>query len=347
MVNTKQQFVLFFGLIIISAFLFFAGGSSPFLMNSEGTSENELSEFFYSQSEEAYFQSVDAWPTCIEKSNQNLVACNTWHEGDLHFELVGILVENVAPVPVIVSRDTSYSISDRIVIHLTGGPDLPPFATWPDPRREAFNFFHDRGYLVASIAYWGTSFRTKFEDGEVLDAVADFEQVYEYYSRECDCAPLVVGESLGAAVLFNRSSSSAVPRERLLAIAPVMGGIDEAIAYYKEAMTNSELNINARRSRVYKAGEPLGYRLINSLEHLKKFSHKQNTSPSHLLLEGECPIFIVGRNDPLNGNFHKWDYSSVWEIDGAGHDLFSNHTNQLKAAFSAALECQNNNLQKL
>ena len=285
----------------------------------------------------------DNWPYCEQKLNHPSRVCSDWAEGGVRFNLRAIRGRFGEIVPVFESWSEKHASRNGVVVHLSGGTDLPPYSNLSDIRTAAFEVFHSRSYAIASLGYWGTDFRTTLEKNEILRASRDVEAAIGYYSDNCDCVPIIIAESLGAAVVFHYLSTEDALPVHLLAISPVMNGLGDAIEYYDESSATTG-SFSLKTTRVYRVEEGaravfVTKRLVSSLDHLKRFAGIQNTTPDARLLESRCPTFIVGREDPLNHGFRQWNLSSVTIVEGAEHDLFSANTPELRDAFLQFLRC--------
>lgn len=307
----------------------------------------ELEARLGSHSLREFNRAAKDWSNCLTSEapgSLNSSVCSAWEENGLEFRLNRIDANDWASVPSIESLVAGSIEADKVVIHLSGGTDLPPFAYAADYRSDAFSYFHSRGYLFASIGYWGSRFRTNLQENEIDLAARDLRNALSYYRQRCACEPLVIGESLGAAIVFHYMRTYKDLNLDFLAISPVMLGISYAVSHFKTIRSSEELSREFATAYIYRSpdSEPeqfVGTRLIQPIRHLEAFAVERDTTPLDEMLNSQCPSFIIGENDPQNSGFDQWDLASIVAIENAGHDVFSGNTGKLHSVFETAIEC--------
>lgn len=309
----------------------------------------ELKKMFTpSAGERAADRAAINWPECADRTDESSKICALWRDNDLDFSLKAVKNHQGGPIPVVESKLINNESNNKIAIHLTGGTDLPVYSFYSDSRTQYNLFFHKNGYKIVSVAYWGTNFRTNLMESEIVFAVNDFQTVYDSYARSCHCEPIVIAESLGAAILFNFLKKNESKKINFLAISPVMNGIDDAISYYKNQETPNKFVNSAKTSNVYALGSEgkyhrIGKRMINSLDHLSSFVGAESTKFDFGTSMPTCFNFLIGTNDPLNAKFNEWDRAGVMKISNAGHDLAGAKSPELQSVFADFIECVRRN----
>jgi pimeloyl-ACP methyl ester carboxylesterase len=269
-------------------------------------------------------KAAEAWPKCAQTKGRSGTQCAHWSEGDVSFRLIRI-GRGERTTPVIESQSVQPR-PDRIVLYLNGGPDMWPFAYLPDGREAMFRVFYGKRFKVASIAYWGTSFRTNLEKGEIEAASRDLQATYNHYAQRCGCRPLVVAESLGASVLFYTLRQHPKAAYRFVAMSPAMRGLQEALMTFEETTTPKERVFGARRSYLYvransQAFSYSGPRLVQSFEHMKSFAGQEDNAFAEHLLDDRCSRVIMGSEDHLNRKYRPPIHERILVLPGLGHNL--------------------------
>lgn len=315
----------------LKAFIFVGGlvaaGCSYASLGRAETTSDEDATWLRQASSESYVEAKKAaqsWPNCAAANGRSGFDCASWTEDNVSFRLVGIRRREIA-TPVIESR-SGRPRPDRIVIYLNGGPDMWPFAYLPDARVALFRTFYEKRYKVASIAYWGTSFRTNLEEGEIKAASQDLQAVYVHYARRCGCRPMIVAESLGASVLFYTMRKNPKSAYMFVALSPAMQGMQQSVTMFEEAFSPKAKVINSRASHVYERSPGTAFRyrgskLINSLQHMKSFVGQEDNSFAEEFLTDRCSRVIIGAADHHNQLYRPPMNKQILVLPNLGHDL--------------------------
>lgn len=311
--------------------------------HDRGEAEPALQKFMSSPNIASAAEALYKWEDCAGQREESIHVCHEWDGDKIAFKLVSI-GERSLTTPAIESKRLGNRRVGRVVIHLTGGPDLPPFATESDNRSKPLSEFHDQNFTLVSVGYWGTSVRTVFEDGEIVLAAQDFENILRNYRIECGCEPLVIAESLGANILFYYLNENPNSKVQFLAVSPAIMGITHAVESIEDHRQPSDLNVNSRSSILYSRNNDgsfvrVGFRLINSFEHLRRFAEGQDTTIPTIQTEYGCSKILIGRDDELNAGLDRNHDRRITSIDKAGHDLYEDQPLVVQSILREFIQC--------
>jgi len=319
---------MFGGVLLVSTLL--CGCSQPQSDSVEEALAELDQRFPISESRVAATDAIEGWSDCLQDPARAYSKCADWNEGGISYSLRPITAPSGWVVPIIESSIVPKHKPDHVIIHLTGGPGSSPYAAFNDLRRPVYQFLKEQGYLVASIGYWGTNFRTTLQDGEVKLATQDLADTIEFYKQECRCAPIIIAESMGAGVTFNYLNEGGSIPNFALFIAPVMHGLDSAIEIFEREQadgggfgtwaTTRIYNLEGSRSESF-----VRKKMVDTGLHLSRFVVGGETSPSEQLIQSKCLTFVIGEHDRLNLEFTERTLPSVSVVKDAHHDVFENN----------------------
>lgn len=305
---------------------------------------DEFMERFGSRGRQDFNKAVKNWPICLTNHTSDRNRCMDWSDDNLNFSLIAVKDSSGFFTPLIESSIRAKVDRNKVIIHLSGGTDLPPFGHSDDHRADALEFFHTRGYLFSSVGYWGSRFRTNLQKSEIDLATRDLKSALDYYRTNCSCNPIIVAESLGASILFNYMIKYSDFELRFIAVAPGMLGVPYSIRHFRIASSSQELALERATAYIYSIADSgpeqfVKRRTVRPIEHLEAFAFQRETAPPQSLLNSECPRFIIGSNDPQNADFEERHLPSIIEIEGAEHDVYREDTDTLRRAFARAMSC--------
>ncbi|MEP5725831.1 MAG: hypothetical protein ABJ311_05405 [Erythrobacter sp.] len=273
-------------------------------------------------------------------------------------------------MPIVETRLANSKESDRILLHVVGGPGEQPFHVNPamteqflarirrdklsdlfrgELRQSAYYQVLKRGYTIASVGYWGTHIRTVEAPDEIALAIDDVTRAVDFYSDNDGKAPPMIMESLG-----NHLALGALGRERLetmqvLALVPVMDGLQHHIARIKEEHAEKIANEEPIGEWVYfnifkRVDEATNFdhsRLVRMLGYISRFVGDADLPWRNVSLKDKCSSIALGTEDPRTKNFLAAEenlpsFVKVWEAD---HNLFEDVPEEMQNLFAEYADC--------
>lgn len=326
-----------------------------------------------SHSEEPQRGLASDWVDCLAREEANpkrsgaQVVCKTWTEGGLTSELIALKF-GTHRVPVIESRSTD-ARPGPVVVDITGGPGGTPFSVDQAisekeiaemrglggvkvhgvERQAAYFRLLQRGFTIASIGYWGTSFRTLNAPKEMKRAIHDVRTAIDYYRDRDSAEPALLITSLGNHLALGALGKDRLEAMNFLAQVPVMDGLQYHLR-----------RVATERQRALEAGQGFGqwifFNIYRETEGNSGFDHVrmlpiQDFFPQYVGTadypwhdvnpQGLCSRIILGNKDPRTVGFLASgdDLPNFITVLAADHDLFENAPQKMRRIFDGYSDC--------
>lgn len=272
------------------------------------------------------------WTNCLAQLRQRgshssqlqRKECASWTHQGITSTLVAIYDKSNI-VPVIESRLEQFPQASGHVLQLVGGTGGSPFSTSPSPPdyisnsdkrkgdigEDAVSYFGPRdtpefvmmqaGHTIASVAYWGTGFRTLNQPDEIEYAAKDVRMTNKFYSLLDGKEPIILAESLGNHVALPALGKKHLERANILSLVPVIDGLQHAFEMH-DRRTEPELKgKNFTTFAIYTEadGEPKFAKrgMLAVGRHIRKFVAGRGLNFSGFEPKNACSRIVLGEQD--------------------------------------------------
>ncbi len=260
------------------------------------------------------------------------------------------------------------------MIDIVGGPGGTPFPSKPWETEESVKEFRrvapematgvtmkehpnyqllKRGFSIVSIGYWGTDVRTLNVPGEFELAMAEIENVIDFYRGELGRDPPLITTSLGNHLALGAFGKDRLGKMQALALVPVMDGLQHHLVRYERENGEDQ---NKRRTE----GKPFGHwqnmnvysnsseeavfdhsRMMPMHEYIPRFIGEADYPWHYVTPQGPCSRIVLGSKDPrtrdyLASNDNLPDHVTVLDSD---HDIIQDALDQTRNIFAEYAEC--------
>lgn len=316
------------------------------------------------------------WLECLQRQEEGgtpaatRTICETSTRGGLTSELIALRFHGQI-VPVIESR-LAEAKPGPVIVEINGGPGGKPFAV-DDPltekqiakmreagfpingmdRHASYISLVERGFTIASIGYWGTSFRTLNAPDEMQLAIREVTTVIDHYRDRDGAEPALLTTSLGNHLALGALGDERLEAMNFLALVPVMDGLQQHLR--RAERERAEARNNAKASgELY--GQWIPFHLYREAKGGKDFDHVRML-PVHDFFPqyagaadlpwgavrptGPCSRIILGSKDPRTRDYlaARDDLPQFVTVLASDHDLFVDTPQEMRAIFDQYADC--------
>jgi hypothetical protein len=217
----------------------------------------------------------------------------------------------------------------------------------------AYFKFLERGFTIASIGYWGTSFRTLNAPNEMELAVQDVRTAIDYYRDREGTEPALLISSLGNHLALGALGKDRLEAMNFLSMVPLMDGL-------QHHLRRVEKEIEEERQKAQANGKPFGhwifFNIYSQTGDNRDFAHVQML-PLHDFIapyvgaadypwrevspKSPCSRIVLGNKDPRT-----LDYLAAHEnlpeaitVLASDHDLHADAPNEMSGILEWYGDC--------
>lgn len=366
-------------LIVALAFLVAAGSASA-LFVADNRSKLRASQFekiiAMTHSDEPESGLASDWWKCLKRQKEGggtpatRTICKTSTTTGLTSELIALKIDDQI-VPVVESRLTDAE-PGPVVVEITGGPGGEPFSVDDaltekqiaemrnlgikvngQDRRASYVRLIERGYTLASIGYWGTSFRTLNSPDEIQLAIREVRAVIDHYRDREGAEPALLTTSLGNHLALGALGEERLEAMNFLALVPVMDGLQHHLRRVERETAEARTKAKATDTHY---GDWTVFHLYSETKGEKEFSQVQML-PIHDFFpryaggadfpwsavqpRGPCARIILGRKDPRTRGYlaARHELPQFVTVLASDHDSFADAPKEMRAIFNQYADC--------
>lgn len=366
--------------LIVALVLLLAAGWASALWVADDRSKLRAREFekiiAMTHSDEPDSGLASDWWECLKRQKDGggtpatRAICKTSSTTGLTSELIALKIDDQI-VPVIESRLTDAE-PGPVVVDITGGPGGEPFAvddTLTDKQiaemrdlginvngqdwHASYVRLLERGFTIASIGYWGTSFRTLNSPDEIQLAIREVRTVIDHYRNRDGAEPALLTTSLGNHLVLGALGKERLKAMNFLALVPVMDGLQHHLRRVARETADA-------RTKAKATGEPYGhwavFHLYSEAKGEKEF-REVRMLPTHDLFpryagaadfpwsairpRSPCARIILGNKDPRTRGYlaARDKLPPFITVLASNHDLFADAPKEMRAIFDQYADC--------
>ena len=293
------------------------------------------------------------WIACLERAGAaapSRTICTTMTAQGLTSELVAVKAGGLI-VPVIETRRVD-AAPGPVIIDLVGGPggrpfhveDIMPAAAVAEWRRlgltsnglvkqPAYVHLLQRGFIIASVGYWGTAMRTLDAPDEMQLAMREVRTVADHYRDRDGAEPALITTSLGNHLALGALGQARLEGMDVLALVPVMDGLQHHLRRVakerEEARASGKPFGQWTMFHIYKDRQ--GQRtfdhagMLGMIEYVPRYMGKADYPWKGVRPSGPCTRIILGDRDPRTRDFLAANRTlpPFITVLPADHDLFA------------------------
>ena len=315
-----------------------------------------------------------AWAICLEKlqaSDGDLperIICNTRAGQGVTSALVALQLDGKF-IPVVESQIADVAIEGRLVVDVVGGPGDDPFYSNAAVTAEMVEKFRgneqisvvggimeerphyqlmQRGFTIASVAYWGTSVRTLAEADEIGSAIGEVGSVINYYRDRMGREPPMVTGSLGNHLVLGALGKERLETMQVLSLVPAMDGLQHHLVRVTadEAWTSPDVLKGdwVWRNIYRREGDRMAFdhrRMIDQREFIPRYIGDADYPWRELELKDPCSTIVLGDKDPRTSDYlaDRESLPSNVQVWMANHSLLQEVPDQARALFAEFADC--------
>ncbi len=315
------------------------------------------------------------WVNCLAKVSREALAasslsrleCESWTHQGVTSTLMAIQ-DGSRIVPVIESRLANGIASKGYIFDLVGGPGDRPFSAYKPATKELIEQFEGnenvtlpmpmqelpymellrQGYTLASVAYWGTSFRTLYIKNELEEGAKDVALAHAYYEAADGGDLAVVAGSLGNHMALAALGKEQIEGMNFLSMVPVMDGLQFHLRKYRANTPRDKRGKNWRTLSTFRleAGQQVHAikGLFNNDRYLDTYIADNDLPFKTIEPKEACSRTVLGSQDPRTEDYinSRSDYPEHVIILDTDHGVLAEAPDQMRAIIKAFVECIDN-----
>lgn len=316
------------------------------------------------------------WLQCLKRQKEGMrtpatrTICKTTTTTGLTSELIALKVGDQI-VPVIESR-LADAEPGPVLVDITGGPGGEPYAVddaltdrqiaemrdlgikvngqdW----HASYVRLLERGFTIASIGYWGTSFRTLNSPDEIQLAIREVRTVIDHYRNRDGAEPALLTTSLGNHLALGALGEERLEAMNFLALVPVMDGLQHHLRRVERETAEA-------RARAKATGEPYGdwtvfhlyseangekefgqVRMLPVHDFFPRYAGAADFPWSAVRPTGPCARIILGSKDPRTRGYlsARDELPQFVTVLASDHDPFADAPKEMHAVFNQYADC--------